>query len=61
MYGVFQRSGDLHAEIGGAFHQPLEQIAGPVGPGFVDNFVQRLNPLGGFLGIEIVGSLGFDF
>ena len=51
----------LHAKVGRVFHEPLEQVAGPVGPGLIDDFVERLHPLGGFLWIEIVGSLDFGF
>ena len=52
---------NLDAQVRGAFHQPFEQIAGPVGPCLVDDFVEGLNPLGGFLRIEVVGSFDFGF
>ncbi len=48
---------NAHAQVRGALHQVFEQVAGPVGPRLVDNFVERLNPFGGFLGIEVVGRL----
>ncbi len=52
--------GHLHAQVGGALHQPFEQVAGPVGPSFVDDFIEGLNPFGGFQRIEVVGGFYFD-
>ena len=52
---------DSHAQVGGAFHQVFEQVTGPVGPDLIDDFVESLNPFGGFLGVEVVGRLYFGF
>ena len=51
----------LHAEVRGAFHEAFEKIAGPVRPSLIDDFVEGFHPFGGFLGIEVVGSLDFCF
>src|SRR5579872_3112011 len=59
--GRVPAQGRLHAEVGSTLHEPFQQVAGPVRPGFVDDFVEGFNPFGGFLGIEVVGSLDFGF
>src|SRR6185295_479701 len=48
---------DAYAQVGGAFHQVLEQIAGPVGSYLVDDIVESLNPFSGFLRVEVIGGL----
>ena len=45
----------------GTFGQAIQQVASPVGPCCIDDFIERLNPFGGFLGIEIVWSFYSGF
>ena len=51
----------LNAQIRGAFHDAFDQIGSPVGACCVDDIVERLDPFGGFLWIEVVGSFYFGF
>ena len=53
--GGVPAQGDLHAQVGGAFHQVFEQVTGPVGAYLIDDFIEGFNPFGGFLGVEVVG------
>ena len=59
--GGIPAQGDLDAEVRGAFHQVLEQVAGPVRPGLVDHLVEGFHPLGSLLGIKVVRSVYFGF
>jgi hypothetical protein len=51
----------LDAEVGAAFHEAIQEVTGPVRPSFVDDFIEGLNPFGGLLGIEVIGSVCFYF
>ncbi len=55
--GRVPAQGGLHAHIGGPFHEPFEQVVGPVRPCLVDDFIQRFHPFAGFLGVQVVRRL----